>query len=366
MYMKRFDMARTLCVFLALISLAGCDLLTGSDESSLVTTGVYVVNQGSFSAGNGTITIYDPASGAASVTAIKDLGSIAQSAYLSGGKLYLTANAANRIDVFDPATNLPAGQIADVLSPRYMAFNGNTAYVTNLYSNDNAFGGMVTVLDLATRTKVKEIGVGNNPEGLTMARGKLFVANHAFGAGQTLSVIDPQTNAVSGSTDVDCDGPRFLVTDEQQEVIAFCTGNIIYDANWIEVGRTNGAIRVIDPATMNVIKKIDLDEQISTADPGQDVFYSPETQTAYFVKGRDTIVRFNTASNTIAGEIGPIEGGPIGAVAYDHTSDLLYVGHVPGFTTSGTVTIHKADGTKTGQFTAGVAPTFIFFNREEK
>lgn len=349
------------------LGLSGCDLLGEEEEQAPVTTGVYVANQGNFSDGNGSVSVYEPRTGQVNAGAVDDLGSIVQSLHLAGDRLYVVANTGDRIDVFDASSFERVGQIGGFVSPRYLVEGpGTRAYVTNLYGAPGSFtGGKVSVVDLAGQKKVKDIDVGDNPEGLTYVGDRLYVANHGFGAGRSLTVIDTKTDTVTGSVDVDCDGPRFLAADGDDEVWVFCTGTTLYDDNWQEIGRTNGAVRVLDGATGAIVDRIDLEGPVGTPGPGQDAFHAPEARVIYAVVNGRTLARFDTRTNTRAGTVGPLEGAPIGAVAYDARAERLYVGRVPGFSERGTVTIHDRTGAQVGSFAAGVAPAFITLARED-
>ncbi len=347
--------------------LSGCELLSErSEPGPAPVAAVLVANQGNFSDANGSITVYDPSSGTTVQDAIPNLGSIVQSLAIHDGKGYIMANSANRVDVFNVKTLQRTGQIQNVTSPRYMIFHGDEqAFVTNLFK-ENFAGGKVTVLDVTRDQVVTEIEVGNNPEGITEASGRIYVANHGFGSGNTLSVLHPQTFAVIDTVVVDCDGPRFLLTDEEEEVWVFCTGQNIYDENWNLVAQTPGKVLVLAGATGQEIKQFELNEQLGAVGPGQDAFYAPEAQRIVAVSG-NRILQFDTQANTRLETLTLQEDGTmgIGAVAYDGTSDRLYVGWVTGFTTAGWVGIYTPDGTRVGRFQAGIAPTYIVFRRDQ-
>ena len=354
--------------FLTLVFCTGCELLGDNEKTETITAGVYVANQGNFSDGNGTVTVYNPQLDKVEPDAFSNLGSIIQSLFMTNDRLYILANTGERIDVFDTATNDRFAQITDLVSPRYMVLTDiSKAYVTNLFGASGSYtGGKVSVIDLLTNTKLKEIDVGNNPEGITFANGLIFVANHGFGSGSTVSIIDTDTNEVVNTIDVECDGPRLLITDEDNEIFVFCTGQTLYDENYNVIGETKGAVRILDGNTGTVINRMPIDGRISTVGPGQDVFYDGVHQEAYVVIDNITVLRFDTETNVLTDRIGPFEGDPIGAVGYDSVDDRLYLGRVPGFTERGTVTIHDRDGTEVDSFLAGVAPTFISFRRETK
>ena len=126
-------------------------------------------------------------------------------------------------------------------------------------------------------------------------------------------------------------------------------------------GTTNGAIRVLDAATGQIIEWIDLDVQIASASLGQSVFYAPAAEEAYATLADTTVLRFNTATNGVDVRLGPFEGDPIGAVGYDVRGERLYLGRFAGYATPADVTVHDRDGAEIGRFPAGIAPTFVDF-----
>lgn len=341
---------------------SGCDAV-GDNEADPTLSGVYVVNQGNFGDGNGSVTVLGPGTNPSRRGQLTGFGSILQSAALVDENLYVMANSAERIDVFDATTLEQTGQISDVVSPRYMIASGRTAYVTNLYEDSGSFaGGSVTVIDLVENQKVDEIIVGDNPEGLAMVGQRLYVANHAFGAGSTISVIDLATNVVIDTVDVDCDGPRFLLADSDGDVFVFCTGQTLYDDEFNVVGETDGAVRVLDGSSGEILERIVVEGRIGTEGPGQDAFHAAETDRIYAVKDQSTVMVFDTESNARVTDIGPFDGDPIGAVAFDEQRELLYLGRAAGFVEAGSVSIHSVDGDQMGEAAAGIAPSFIILD----
>lgn len=360
---QRLSRLKSIPLLALIVALSSCD--SGSTEDTLVTSGIIVANQGNFTEGSGSVTVYNPASGNASTLA-DNFGSIVQSVFLTGDSLYVMANTANRVDVFNLETGNRLAQISGVVNPRYMITNGSdTGYITNLSDDPGGFtGGSVTVIDLATHSVVDTIGVGDNPEGLLAVGPRLFVANTGFGEGSTISVIDQVNAVVVGNLNMNCHGPQFLAVDAEVEVFAACSGATLYDENFNPVEELDGEIVVFDGATFDEVERIEIDGKIQTLfSAGVSIFHSPETEEIFYVQDANTIGRFNTATNSVINEIS-ISGDPIGAIAYDHVDDKLYLGRVPGFDVSGSVTIHELDGTQTGSFSAGIAPSQIILARE--
>ena len=345
--------------------LPACDSSDPLDDVRTVTTGVLVANQGSFTDANGSVTLHDPRSTETSVY-LEALGSTVQSLFLHDGVLYVMANSANRIDVV-PLDGGAQETISGVLSPRYMALvNDSTAYVTSLFESASSFsGGKVFAINLVENAVIDSITVGDNPEGIAVIDTLAFVANNGFGSGTTVSVIHTERGEVVQTVDVGCDGPRFVLADDDPQVWVLCTGLTTFDGSGNPVGQTNGAIRIIDPETLEIIERIDLEDQIMTVGPGQDAAISPGFQTIFVVLGTDRVLRFDTRSNDRLAEIGPLEGDPIGAVAFDPVEERIYLGRVPGFTEAGSVTVHNLQGEEVDRFQAGVAPTHMVFQQAD-
>lgn len=343
---------RTLLVFAAAVTIfAGCDSTT-TDAGDEATAYVLVANQGNFGDGNGSVTRYEPETGNVS-TSLAQPGSIIQSILVRDDLLFVVMNTGDRIDIVDQSRGL-IGQIVDVPSPRYLAWvDTDRMLVSNLFDNT------ISVLDLTSGSVAATVDVGPNPEGILVVGGLAYVANHGFGSGNSVSIVDVGTNQVVRTTDLPCDGPRFVFSDKQDELWVVCTGQVLYDIDFNIVGETNGAVLVMDRETDAIRKRFDMDGLIATSGPGQDAFYSEQTESLFVVLDSESILRFDTAENREMEEIGPLPGASIGAVAYDPESEHLYVGRVPGFTQAGEVSILRLDGSVVDSFASGVAPSHI-------
>lgn len=334
-----------LAALLLFISLGGCDILDENEpsEAEPFTAGILVANQGNFSDANGSVTFYNSETEETSAIA-QDIGSIIQSIAVVDDELYVTANTGNRVNSYSLNTFAQTGQ-AEVPSPRYMMQTGSTeAYVTSqTWDRDPS----VHILDLVQGTVVDSLTVGGAPEGLTTAGARLYVATGGFDMATHLEVVDLESRELLEPIDIGCFA-RILITDHDDEVFAFCN-----------TAEGEGEAVILDGATGSVAGRIALGGSVSTADPGKDAFFDPETGQAYVVLDQERVARIDTAENELVDVLGPFEGDPIGAVAYDPVGEQIYLGRVPGFDESGTVTIHERDGTQAGSFPAGVAPTDI-------
>ncbi|WP_022836769.1 DUF5074 domain-containing protein [Salisaeta longa] len=354
---------RLLVLFL-LAGLSGCDLLGTEDDAPPAPARVVVANAGAFGNQNSSLTFYNPTSDATERLPAQDgFASYIQSLARYEERLYVAFGETGTVDIFNAETNSRVGQLSGIPNPRYVAFSGNQAFIT---SQDYASNPQpaVYVANLDTRQIVDTIPVSGSPERMALVGDRLYVAEGNQNG--TLAVIDATNRTVmDDAVPVGCDVPRALVHDGDGELLVFCAGATIYNENFEVVDRTNGAIHVLDPSTNTITTEISLDGQLTSASLGQRVWHSPSADVVHTVVGGNTIVRFNTATNTIAARI-PDDGAPIGTLAYDAAVERLYVGRLAaenGFASAGTVTLHRPDGTQTGSFPAGIAPADVVLQR---
>lgn len=344
-------------VFLLLLSLVlsltSCDLFGTSDEGpSRVTTGVYVANQGNFGEGNGSVTVYDPTTGQTNRSAISGLNTIVQDLAVRDTNLYVVANTGARLDVFSTNRLALTGQLTGLDSPRYLTFpKEETAYLSDW--GDFGPPSYIRVVDLSPPqpTLRSSIQVSGLPAALTTAGEQVYAALGAFGDTSLVAAIDASKDALLEEIDVGCT-PRYLTADRESEVFVLCSNT--------------AEVVLLDGPTGQELDRLTLHDTTSTRGPGQPAHFAPGADELYVVTDSEAVVRIDTEENVVGELLGPFQGAPVGAVAYDALREELYVGRVPGFTERGTVTIHARDGTRTGSFGAGIAPTNIDLRRQEE
>jgi hypothetical protein len=355
--MKR-SLPLSLALLLALLLfVAGCDAAdpTGS-EPQPQTTGIVVAAQGAFGQDTGGVIRFNLDGTVAARYPGGGGGLYIQSADARGPRVFATTAAS--VDVLN-ATTLQRTARLDVPNPRYLAFNGDVAFVTSLFTNPTTFGdGAVTRLAVpaggAASVGPRAV-IGGNPEGIALAGGRLYVANTDFGRGSTVTVLNPTTLAEVERIEV-CAAPRFLFADAQEELVVVCEGRGGDSPQ-------NGAFVVLNGRTGQQVARVNLTHRLGSAGPGQTATYVPETQEVYAVDSAGRrVVRFDTRANALAGTL-QVGGAPIGAVGYDVSRERLLLGrHAPEnpFTQQGTLTLHTRNGDLVQTFqNAGIAPTHI-------
>jgi hypothetical protein len=135
--------------------------------------GFYIVNEGGFLQGNGSLSFYD----ADKDTMINDLfstvngiplGDVFQSMAFYKGRGYLVVNNSQKVVVVDSSTMSVVGTITGLTSPRGIYFYKDKAYITDLISPN------ISVYNALTLAKIKEIPVGGSTEKIVELKDTLF------------------------------------------------------------------------------------------------------------------------------------------------------------------------------------------------
>jgi hypothetical protein len=356
------------------LGLTGCDLL-GSEDSSdppAVTSGVYVANAGAFGNQNSSYTVYDPSTDETVRVPSSRPGfaSYIQSLTLHEDQVYLLFGETNTVGVFDAQTNEQIAKISGVQNPRYMDALGETAYVSGQdYSPPIA--PKLYQIDLSTNTITDSVDVGGSPEDVLATDDRVFVA--LGGQDGSVAAVDASDLTIEQTFSMNCDAPRSLAMDQQNELLVFCAGSIIRDENFDVVDRTDGAIRVVNPTDGTITTQVSLDTMLTSVSQGQRVFYAPRADEVFAVLAGQSILRFDAATNTVASKVNA-SGSPIGTIGYDALDERLYVGRAASdvFGASGSITVHRRNGEQTDAFDAGgsdrpgIAPTDLAFRRADR
>jgi YVTN family beta-propeller protein len=227
-------MKKYLLTLLVGAALAGCN--SPNDEfGPLVPAapGVYVLSEGQFGQGGGTVSAYGIASKTTlidafgSVNKSASLGDVVQDMGVVGNRGYICVNASNKVEIVSVPDFSSVATIRNIRQPRYFAAASATrGYVTSWRGPyTNYAPGKVMVLDLTKNAVIDSITVGRCPEQLTVANNLIYVPNSYD---NTVSVIDASTNKVTSTVTVG-DGPRNVVADQANNVWALCSGFTVYN-----------------------------------------------------------------------------------------------------------------------------------------
>lgn len=170
--------------------------------------GFYLLNEGNMGSNKCSLDYYDYSSGMylrniyaeRNPNVVKELGDVGNDLQLYAGRLWAVVNCSHKVEVCDAATAIRIGQV-DIPNCRYIAFNGDKAYVSSYVGpvqiNPQAPRGMVCEIDIPTLQITRRVTVGYQPEEIVIESGRLYVANsggyRAPDYDNTISVVDLET-----------------------------------------------------------------------------------------------------------------------------------------------------------------------------
>jgi hypothetical protein len=188
-------------LFLATVFIAGCSDDDDDDFTPVETSGFYICNEGLMNELNSSsIAFYSfdenrLYSNYFSSVNDEPVGDTPNDMAVYGSKMYCVVTGSGIIHVF----NAQSGELLQQIdmktesdaskNPRRIAFYKNKAYVTS-------FDNTVCRIDTTTLLVEQALEIGNNPDGICVANGKIYISNsgaYQLTFGNTVSVIDVAT-----------------------------------------------------------------------------------------------------------------------------------------------------------------------------
>ncbi len=343
-----------LSLVLMVVLLAGCqkDPNSPSEEKKAESVGAFIINEGNFMKGNGSLSFYSFKDGSVQNDIFKtvnhrDLGDVPNSMTVWDTLGFIVVNNSNKIEVIGLKSwkSVKTIEMSGAPSPRNLVVvNDDKAYVTDLMANN------VAVIDLKTLSLTgKTIDVGANPEEILLYKNKAYVANSGFGSGNTVSVIDVTSDKVVGSIRVG-DNPTSLMTDDDGEIYVLCTGRWPAWGDTTDTG-TNGGVYVINPEKLQVV------DSVNVVGHPSEITYGGNDLGFFLLNG--SVVRFSTEDNTILNE--KFIGGFFYSLEADPISQQLFVLDAKDYQSKGELLIYNMDGQLQKQATVGIIPGAVTF-----
>ena len=336
---------KSLCI-LSVTFLLSC----GDDDSAPLgayENGVFVVNEGNFLEGDGSVTYYNRSSGVIDQTIfdkVNDipLGDVFQSAFVHNGLTYLIVNNSNKVEVVDSYTFESRFSITDLQLPRYMTVYNSIGYLTEWVSFTEA--GRVSIIDLATGEIGDRITVGFGAEDVEILSNKAYVTNNFEGTMSVINLEDQSVQTISLS-----DGPGQIVTDKNGAIWVACAGGFAANNGAIhKINTSNNTVSASFELNVNILSRLVIDNSGSTI-----YFISGNSVYAHGIDDTNlsdqAIVTINTATSLYG-------------LGLDPATDILYISDSKAFLENGTVYRYNLDGSQIDSFESGRGPNGFVFN----
>jgi len=311
-----------------------------------VTEGFYTLNQGLQNDDNSSLSFYSyttkqPISDIFLSANGRGVGDTGNDIEIYGSKMYIVVNVSSTIEVVDPNTAKSIKQIpmftgTAAREPRDIVFYKGNAYVT-------AYDGTVAVIDTATLTITKNITVGSYPEQLTVANGKVYVANSGGlnfpNYDNTVSVINPTTETVTKTLTVVIN-PQNITSDANGNVYVLSAGNY---------GNIPSSLAIIDDNADVVKSQANFDAGVFTVIGSN----------AYFITNEGGVGVYNTTTQAITTSNFISDGTAITTpftITADATTGEVFISDAKNYTSNGSVYVFDKTGKLEYSTTVGVNP----------
>jgi hypothetical protein len=350
-----------LFILLFTFAFISCGSVNDKPVTVAVSTGAYVLNQGSYGANNSSLTYRNFADSTTVVDIFtqknnRGLGDTGQDMIKYGSKIYIAVYNSTLIEVVDATSGSSIKSIPTLNAsnapayPRCLASYNGKVYVT-------LYDGHVARLDTLTLSLEKSVKVGSNPEGIAVANRLIYVANSGGMSAtpdSTISVIDPSTFTEIRKIKVVIN-PIVLKSDTYGDLYVISMGNystIPYTLQRIEAAITPEKVtKLTDVRAYNLT--IDGDYAYMY-DYDYDANYNVvnKTYTLYDVKTEKVVNTAFIASSAIAKTPYSIDVNPV-------TKDI-FIGETD-FVNTGKMYCFSKDGVLKYTFSTGLNPVKTIF-----
>lgn len=326
---------------------------TASEE--IYSRGIYVVNEGTFQAGNASITYYEPQTEELrsrifqrSDCEPKTLGDVAQSLTFHEGKVFIVVNNSNKVEVVDALNFRSQATVTGLALPRFLhAVDGGKAYISEWGSD--GLSGRLQILDLSSYAITGHIETGGKgPEKMLQVGDRLYVGHTGgFASDSLISVIDMGADTLLTQI-ATRHNPAEMALDAQGRLWVLSLG--YYD---FETGEGFPAyLSCYEVPGHGLLKQFEL-----PASYPADLHINAAGDRLYFLHDAAIVAQGTESSSldlqTLAND------ATFYGLGFDASAGRLYGADAGDFQSNGRVRVYDTTGTFLTEWAAGIAPSEI-------
>ncbi len=328
-------------------------------DTSGYSNGVFIINEGPFQTGTGTIT-YLSRDGSGiedhifqKANNLIPLGNIVQSMTLVEDKVYIAVNNANKIEIVSLKTFQSVQTLENITSPRYIAFEGTDKAYISCWDNT------VKIINTDGYEVLGQIDVGTGPEKMLHDDQKLWVLNQGgFGVDSTITIIDTQTDQVINTMQVYAK-PTGIQKGLNGFIWVMCSGK-----GWNGFPApddTEGHLICIDPDSYTFI--VDIAFPSSSEHPEK--LAVDNLRELLFYNYTDGIYKFNMNNNSLETEAFIKRPSMFYGLGFDKVGDVIYASDPLDYVQNGMVYRYNPEnGSVIDSLEAGIIPGEFLFTEK--
>lgn len=333
--------------------------------------GFYLLNQGNMGMNKASIDYYDYTTGEytrniytqANPDAVMALGDVGNQIVIHSDRLWAIINCSNKVEVMQASDCRRIGQ-TDIPNCRYMAFDGDYAYISSyagpmIIDDDYDQLGYVAKINTTTLQEEARCIVRFQPDGIAVSGGRLYVANSGGyrpnNYEKTLSVIDISTFTVEKEVELGINLNQ-VVADADGKIWVSSRGDY-YDVE--------PHLYCYDPASDRIAASFDIDASSmwlsggTLYTVGNSFSYDTMTSTPMFSRIDTSAMTVEQSHWEGAEEFGQIKA-PY-CIAVDPVRGDIYITDAGNYVNPGYLYAFAADGSYKWRQRTGDVPASIAF-----
>jgi len=320
--------------------------------------GAYILNTGGWGANNSSLQYYSFSDSTISSDLFAaqngyGMGDLAEDMVEYGSKIYVTLNNSAKVEVLDRSgkviqTIYPTNDAGEAVKPCYLEAYAGAVYFTN-------YGGMVSRIDTTSLTITGSVAVGDHPEGLAAANGKLYANISGYGSGTKVAVVDVTSFTKTKELDVLLNPYTQSIAADDGYVYFVSSGNYAGSPSLTEAQYVYSTLQRIDPST-DVVTSIANASLIANRGTKMYCIYSE-----YYLPARYSIFELDlvTGEKTELTEI--MEKVPSAStIDVNPSNGDIYVANT-SYSAPNTMYVFNSDGTFKTSFQCGYYTAGAFF-----
>lgn len=303
----------------------------------LLQSGIYIVNEGNFQSGNGSVSFFDSTNNVVTqdIFSLKNnrpAGDVCQHLNYFNDHFYLVVNNSGKIEILNNDF-VSTKTITGLTSPRYIVFASNTkGYITDLHAKG------VSILNTSTQTIEKKISINYWTEELLNYEDTFYVTSPES---RYLYLIDGKSELLKDSIDIGY-GSSSIAIDNNHYLWVLCNGN--------QALSILPSIVCINPQNREIIRTINAASYSIFASK---INFNNENHCMYWIE--NDIYKINTDNLSSTKELVINASGKIfyGLAVKSANGDIV-VSDAGDFSQRSTIYIYTKNGLERNSFKAGL------------
>ena len=316
--------------------------------SNNFSNGVFIVNEGLFNTGTGTISFLEREGSAVQDKIYQQannsipIGNIVQSMNIINEQAFILVNNSDKVEIVNSTDFKRLKTIENIPYPAYIIqVDSNKAYISSWDSK-------LVVISLDDFEIVDEISTGTGPTKMLKVENNVWVLNQGgFGIDSTISVIDASNDQLIQTLQV-YPRPTGIQRDKNGNIWIMCSGRGFWQG-----GDSEGHLVCVDPDNFSIIKNLEF--PVKTQHP-EKLVINTTSDILYYIYPNG-IYKFEISSTELETEAFIPFAGTFYGLAYDMIDDVIYSSDPLDYVQNGLVYRFNANsGEMINSFNAGVIP----------